>query len=323
MGQFPGAPSLEECVDSSGRRWDELRKSLVPSYSQVWREIAAWYLALAAGLAAALVVGWQPSLTLRIAGALGLALVVGFVLHAFILYGHEAAHYNIARDRRRNDQLGDWLLWAWLGQTTRGYRRFHWQHHLHLGDPSDTEVSYHQCASLTFVLRLVSGVYTAEALLRYLRRDRSSGREPTADVASTLRFLTYHGAVLAALVASGQWLPAVGWVTGVLVVVPALNSLRQLLEHRHEEATCDKDFSVVPHGPNTYDFGDGLLPHLFGPAGFNRHLLHHWEPTISYTNFGELESFLVEAGLGEELRRQRRSYPRALLQALRVARLDA
>ena len=35
--------------------------------------------------------------------------------------------------------------------------------------------------------------------------------------------------------------------------------------------------------------GDGPLASTLGGAGFNRHLLHHWEPKISYTRFRELE----------------------------------
>ena len=41
-------------------------------------------------------------------------------------------------------------------------------------------------------------------------------------------------------------------------------------------------------------FGDGLIASTFGGAGFNRHMLHHWEAQISYTRLKDLEKFLLD-----------------------------
>jgi len=42
---------------------------------------------------------------------------------------------------------------------------------------------------------------------------------------------------------------------------------------------------LLPKFPTAPDrlFGDDFFSCTFGGAGFNRHLLHHWEPQISYT----------------------------------------
>jgi hypothetical protein len=35
------------------------------------------------------------------------------------------------------------------------------------------------------------------------------------------------------------------------------------------------------------------LGSTLGGAGFDRHLLHHWDPQVSYTRLPELERFLL------------------------------
>lgn len=82
------------------------------------------------------------------------------------------------------------------------------------------------------------------------------------------------------------------------MVFPLFGALRQLLEHRNEGIDPAIDFQTQDHGAYTRMFS-GPLSKTFGGAGFNRHLLHHWEPQVSYTNLPELEAFLE----GTELRR--------------------
>jgi hypothetical protein len=83
------------------------------------------------------------------------------------------------------------------------------------------------------------------------------------------------------------------------MVFPFFGSLRQLLEHRDDAAPSTIDFQTQSHGAYTRLFGDDVFSATFGGAGFNRHLLHHWEPQVSYTNLPELEAFLQ----GTELKR--------------------
>ena len=88
------------------------------------------------------------------------------------------------------------------------------------------------------------------------------------------------------------WSLAVAWAMGIGVFFPFFASLRQLLEHRSEEALPSIDYTKVPHGQTHRMFGDGLFASTFGAAGFNRHLLHHWDMRISCTRLKEMESFL-------------------------------
>jgi len=117
-----------------------------------------------------------------------------------------------------------------------------------------------------------------------------------------------HLAILAALFLTGGWAAALAWVAGVGVVFPFLGALRQLLEHRSLEARGPVDYTQVDHGAYTRLFGTGMLARTFGAAGFNRHLLHHWEPSVSYTCFDALEDLFERVGMGPALDARRTTY---------------
>ena len=85
-------------------------------------------------------------------------------------------------------------------------------------------------------------------------------------------------------------------------------ALRQLLEHRGElPAPAEARAHVVCFATNRI-FGDGILASTLGGAGFNRHLLHHWDPLISYTRLRELENFLLETEAEPYLRARQTTY---------------
>jgi len=88
--------------------------------------------------------------------------------------------------------------------------------------------------------------------------------------------------------------------------------LRQLLEHRNEMADKKTDYTIVAHGKITRIFNSNLFASMYGSAGFTRHLLHHLEPQISYTNLNQLELFLQETIIAPQLKKQKTSYLKAL-----------
>jgi hypothetical protein len=96
------------------------------------------------------------------------------------------------------------------------------------------------------------------------------------------------------------------------VFFPFFATLRQVLEHRSATAVAGCDFRRLPHGALTRLFGDGIVASTFGGAGFNRHLLHHWEPQVSYTRLRELESFLLRTRAAPILDGRRTTYWQAL-----------
>jgi hypothetical protein len=62
------------------------------------------------------------------------------------------------------------------------------------------------------------------------------------------------------------------------------------------------------HGAFTRLFKGGIFANTFGGAGFNRHLLHHWEPQVSYTNLPELEAFLETTAMRHIMQQRRTTY---------------
>jgi fatty acid desaturase len=106
----------------------------------------------------------------------------------------------------------------------------------------------------------------------------------------------------------GQYALAAAWTLGTLSVLPLLVSLRQLLEHRSEGADASCDYSMQDHGAVNRLFGDGPIASTLGGAGFNRHLLHHWEPQISYTRLRELEMYLRRTGAADEIQQRQSTY---------------
>jgi hypothetical protein len=80
----------------------------------------------------------------------------------------------------------------------------------------------------------------------------------------------------------------------MLIFFPLFSSVRNVLEHRDEVAGSEVNYYNTPRIPVNRMFGDGLFASTFGGAGFNRHMLHHWEPHISYTRLKDLETFLLD-----------------------------
>lgn len=171
-----------------------------------------------------------------------------------------------------------------------------------MGTTTDTEFTYFFPLNLLFLLKTLFGIRAIEVLLF-----RRASTERTAAVAAKdrgdllwlLAGVTVHSAIVAISVYLGWWWAALAWLLGIGMVFPFFGSLRQLLEHRDDAAPSTSDFQTRNHGAYTRIFGDDVFSATFGGAGFNRHLLHHWEPQVSYTNLPALEAFLQ----GTEIKR--------------------
>jgi len=116
----------------------------------------------------------------------------------------------------------------------------------------------------------------------------------------------------------GAWWLALSWMLGIGFVFPFLGATRQLLEHRRPDADDRADYTRSDHGTYTRLFAGGLFGSTFGAAGFNRHLLHHWEPQVSYTNLPELEEFLAQTPMRGVMDTHRSTYLRAAWQLFRL-----
>lgn len=297
-----------ELVDPSGLSYRDFRKQLTPRYGIAWLQIAAGWAALGT-LVALHVVLAQRSITLAVAAAPLLAIGVGFVIAYLQLFLHESAHWNLHPNRGTNDLLTDLFVSGPVGMDVARYRPIHWDHHRFLGSPDDTEISYFDPLNVRFLVESLLGI-KALRVLRHRASVQAERNDPTTPRTRVVfgYGLLLNGGLLLLLVTRGLWPVALAWALGVVVFFPFFGALRQLLEHRDEYASDDVDYTEVVHGAIHRLFGDGILASTLGGAGFNRHLLHHWDPQLSCTRLRELERFLLTTDAREYLEEHSTTY---------------
>ncbi|MEU8122580.1 fatty acid desaturase [Spirillospora sp. NPDC049024] len=322
-------------VDDSGVRYTAFRRTLAPRWPSVWGKLLGGHLALAGcGAAIALleraVPGTLPGAAAGAVLAVAGGAVLGFWLHYLLLFQHEAAHYNLAPGRRLNDLAANACIGVILGSDVRAYRRIHFVHHRNLGTTADTETSYFDPLDRRFLLESLTGVRLVRSLAGYQRAsagatEGAASRTPSAETAGPpflgAVFLA-AGAVNASVVVGALLLGlpalAAAWVLGMLTFLPLFNSVRQVLEHRGDSADDRADYRRTPHGAVNRLFGDGMLAATLGGAGFNRHLLHHWDPSVSFTRLREVERFLLRTDVAPLLLRRTTTYREAWRELNRV-----
>jgi fatty acid desaturase len=317
-----GFSALRHAINKSGSgSYQRFLQQLRPRYGRVWADIAIGYLGLAIGVGGVCMLR-SSGVATQIAGAVLGAGWIGYWMAYLQLFIHEAAHYNIFPTRRGNDILCNVVVSSWTAAYIKHYREVHFGHHRLLGTPDDTENSYFNGLSPRFLLELLFGVHTLR-ILRHrskLQPAATATRPTLLAKLPTLASLALHGVLIVALLVAGQLYAAAAWIVGMGMVFPFLAGLRQILEHRDGSAAAATDFRTVPHGAVTRIFSGGLLAGTFGGAGFARHLLHHWEPRVSYTRLGELEAFLATTQAGAIIKSRRTTYLSTLRQLLAAPR---
>ncbi len=309
-------------VSSDGTRYKEFVRTLKPDYFKVYRDIAFGYLAVAASLVITFCIASQVS---TIGSVITGSVLVGYWVAYLQLFMHEGAHYNLAEVKERSDFLCDTLIGWLVGIDVRSYRKVHFQHHRALGTMHDSEHTYFFPLNLLFVIKGLTGWRVVEVLMsrrRFLDQIKSPTRDkfersPSdagSECASKSRSsvmalgLLAHSCIVAIFFVFG-WHTLVGaWLIGMFMIFPFFGALRQLLEHRMETADPAVDHFKTGHGAFSRMFGDDVFSATFGGAGFNRHLLHHWEPQISYTNLKELETYFHKTEMSVIINRRRSTY---------------
>ena len=303
--------------DPSGVSYWQFRRGLSPRYGAAWMQIAAgWAACFAlAGLHAALA---EWSVVAAVAAIPVFATGVGFGVAFLQLFLHEAAHWNLHPRRGANDLLSDLFVSGPVGMDVGSYRPIHFDHHRFLGSPADTEISYFDPLNIRFVAESLLGVKALRTIRRRSRRlsEKAGTAEKKAAAKSGRKWLVFvygavfNGGLLLFLALGGWWPAALAWALGVAVFFPFFGALRQLLEHRDEHASDGADYTETVHGAVHRLFGDGMVASTLGGAGFNRHLLHHWDPQLSCTRLRELERFLTTTQARGFLEGRRTTYGR-------------
>jgi fatty acid desaturase len=295
--------SIIETTD--GRSYRAMRSDLEPRWAQVWADLGVTIAAVAIA----------PIAMSRIERALGkravfvapvAAAAIGTAVHRLGLFIHEGAHYNLAPGKSASDRLANATVGVVVLTDVRAYRPIHMAHHRKLGQADDPERSYFEPLDRRFVAR---GLLGANVLLAM--RQRLNGLQPSDPPPSKLVPLAgaaLHAGIILGLLRRGRPATAASWAVGVGSVYPLLNTARQWLEHRDEFARSDIPYEEASHGVVTRMFTTGPLSMILGGAGFNRHLLHHWDASISYTRLRDLEQSLQSTAAGPVIRARNGSY---------------
>ena len=319
--------------EESARYLDFLR-GLRPRYTRVALDILLGYLAI---VLSAVIVVWLTAqgAPFIVATAVG-SLVIGYWVAYLGLFMHEGSHFNLAPERDRSDQLSNILIGWLVGTSVERYRPVHFQHHRALGRVDDSEHTYFFPLSLLFIVKGICGWRVIEVVTfrrRYLARIEAqaqarrreivpaaadieadeAGAQPSRLEATVIAGLVVHAVIVGMSILAGQWALAAAWVVAIVGAFPFFGALRQLLEHRSEAAEAGTDYFTAPHGAYSRMFKQGPISSTLGGAGFTRHLLHHWEPQVSYTNLRELEEYLEQTPLGDIVRARRTTYARTFL----------
>lgn len=305
--------------DKTGQSYNEFKKTLKPHYSIVLRDIAlGWFSLVILFLISGIIFSYYPGLYLNLVVMLATSILAGLIVAYLVNFFHEAAHYNLAPDKRTNESYANLFIGVLIGQSISYYRLVHWEHHKSLGTITDTERSYFESPGFKFMLTSVTGIRALKLIL--LRNDyvTKDGDKFTDDIKSSARrqlifSIIFHLAILGLMAALSLWWLMLSWVLAIGCWYPLFGSLRQVLEHRHDHADKKMNYSTEPHGKFTRIFGNRIFDRIFGSAGFNKHLLHHLEPQISYTRLKDLENFLSESIIGNHIRKKRSSYRKTLI----------
>lgn len=308
--------SISNLKNSTGESYLAFRKNLTPNYKLVWSQIVFGYLVLTMSVWLADIT----SQTLTVMSSLQFliaSLMIGYTMAFLGLFLHEGSHYGIASDRKLNDRLSNILFGWFTGTSISQYRKNHWQHHLHLGHTIDPENSYFSPLTPRTLLEGFVGVTALRKIFSLAKSEN-----PTSSKTSSLPYPLFvgifcHLLILLLLVANNMKYSAIAWVLGVFFVFPFFGWLRQLLEHRSVDASIEIDYRLSDHGAINRMFGNDFFSQTMGGAGFNRHLLHHWDPTISFTNFDQLESFILQSEYKEALESTRTTYLKTFRQLIK------
>ncbi len=288
-------PLRSDIVTSSGQTYRELRSGLEPRWIRVWADLAAT-------LAAVMVVPFAMARVERRSRAVALLLAPvgaaagGVAVHRLGHFLHEGAHFNVARGKTANDRLTNAAVGVVVLTDVRAYRAIHMAHHRRLGHADDPERSYLETLDTRFVLRGLLG-----ARLVFSFRQRLAATDPQearASKAVPVAGALLHGAIVLGLLRCRRYASAGAWAVGVGSVYPLLNTTRQLLEHRAETDGSGRAVTGV-----TRMFTSGPLSPIVGGVGFNRHLLHHWDASISYTRLSRVGAAPATDGGGPDHRR--------------------
>lgn len=285
--------SFEEVKGTNGQLYSDFRKGLSPHYFKAYFDIFKGYFFIF--LASFLIFYFGDTINnfFGIIIPIG-SLLIGYSAAYLALFIHEAGHFNLHPDKKINDNLSLILLCLLFGISLKSYRKIHWQHHIHLGTPDDTEISYFNGITKLFLLETLTGIHLLKTIIRKDTVSVLTNEQVKNTKMMLIVGIVIHVSIILVSLLLSNWVFAICWVLGFGVFFPFFATIRQILEHRDEIANSKIDFFKIKHGKLSRIFYHTFLSSSFGAAGFTRHMIHHWDPYISYTRLKDIEQFLIQ-----------------------------
>ena len=224
---------------------------------------------------------------------------------------HEAAHGLIAKMRRRNDAIANWLVVYPIGMTVARYRADHLPHHTGLGTSADRDfttlcVPPVEAGLRASVLGVLTGSRHFKLLLKYAGGSSGDDVEAGEEAPPASQERTGGGVVGRALWqvallgvcvgASQPWTYFIVWLLPLLTVGVAINELRTIVEHTPILPEMSAGESR-PLTPVTRTVRPGWFGRYWiGALYFHLHHEHHLFPAVPYSRLPELHRELVAQG---------------------------
>lgn len=312
----PTLPGLSKLQNSSGISYAEFRKTLKTPFKQVQLSITLNFILI---FLAVLIAINNPHPAIVFLLALPLALVEHRVLNVL----HEGAHYLIAKKRSTNDLITNILSGWFVIADVDQYRITHIQHHRNLGSPDDPKLSHMDKLDFTWLVSAISGFKTISIIIQRkkfretkLKDYKIKARHFLVPLVGVIIHLSLVTLLLKININVAIW-----WAISSYVLSPFLGILRNVLEHRYLEKvdsrvwdevigtdSGESDLSQV----TTRMFNISPLSQIWGSMGFTRHLIHHWDPSISYLHLKKVNIFLLDTKIGPLLRSQETTFSRTI-----------
>lgn len=308
-------------VSAGGQSYHDFKRTLHPHFNKIFFDISIGWLGFAACIIAGFYINQIENILLKLFLSLADAVLLGFIINYLSNFFHEAAHYNIAPDKKKNDLLANCFLGILQAQHINHYRLVHWQHHVNLGTPDDTEHSYFNSLGVKFFVESLAGINALRIFLfRNTNTTINNTKTETGLIKKQKLMMLIAGVIFQLSFLFLFFITKQYWVIGIWLLAfgsffPFFGSLRQLLEHRSEWASNKKNYLKTAHGKTNRIF-NGNFASTFGSAGFDRHLLHHLEPQISYTNLRELEDYLNNTAIAPQLKKHQTTYFKTFISLL-------
>lgn len=304
----PLLPGLSGITNTSGVTYGDFRKTLKVRYSQIQLGIVFSFLSI-------FMLIYLSDKTKNLVLLSIIAICLSLTEHRILNVLHEGSHYLLSKSRNFNDFFCNIFAGWFVLSDVDQYRITHIEHHRNLGSEFDPENAHMEKLDLTWLISLFSGFNTLRRM--GVRTKSRNNLGPRAQAKLRHLLVPVIGLLLHALVVVVVYKylslhVLILWVVATFVLTPALGILRNLLEHKYVEGVDaaiwyqivgrEKPEDVVKT-VTTRTFTRSLLSRLYGSMGFTRHLLHHWDPSISFANLGLVHNFLLETPLEENLRK--------------------